>query len=179
MYSEYLWEKVWYGQWVWSVNCVYKLPYLPYAEVRSAHEQNVKLKCTLVLYKKNSLSYCLCIGDHSKFFDSHTKCFNYYALLAEVPIKPELRDILKELYSTKAADKWEDIGIMLMIKSSKLDTIKSAANQTTQSCLREMLKLYLQDSPSPSWAAIVEALESVGEKELATQLKSRYGSQSE
>ena len=96
-------------------------------------------------------------------------------LTSDVQVKPELSDILKELYSTKAADKWEDIGIMLGIKPSDLDAIKSARNQTPQSCLREMLKLYLQkDSPPPAWTAIVEALEFVGEESLATQVKAKY-----
>ena len=96
-------------------------------------------------------------------------------LTSDVQVKPELREILKELYSTKAADKWEDIGIMLGIKTSDLDAIKSAGNQTPQSCLREMLKLYLQkDSPPPAWTAIVEALEFVGEESLATQVKAKY-----
>ena len=96
-------------------------------------------------------------------------------LTSDVQVKPELREILKELYSTKAADKWEDIGIMLGIKTSDLDAIKSAESQISQSCLREMLKLYLQkDSPPPSWTAIVEALEFVGEESLAAQVKSKY-----
>ena len=95
--------------------------------------------------------------------------------LTDGSVKPDLRDILKELYTTTAADKWEDIGIMLGIKPSELDTIKSAENRIPQSCLREMLKLYLQkDSPPPSWAAIVEALEFVGEETLAAQIKSKH-----
>ena len=87
-----------------------------------------------------------------------------------------MRDILKELYTTKAADKWEDIGIILGIKTSELDqAVKSARNQTSQSYLREMFKLYLQkDNPHPSWAAIAEALEFVGEETLAAQVKSKY-----
>ena len=102
----------------------------------------------------------------------HNHVFHFRS---DVQVKPELREILKELYSTKAADKWEDIGTMLGIKTSDLDAIKSAGNQTPQSCLRKMLKLYLQkDSPSPSWAAIVEALEFVGEESLAAQVKAKY-----
>ena len=53
-------------------------------------------------------------------------------LLADVPVKPELRDILKGLYCTDAADKWEDIGIMLSISICDLNEIKSApGNQTS------------------------------------------------
>ena len=64
---------------------------------------------------------------------------------------------------------------MLGINTSELDAIKSGGNQTSQSCLREMFKLYLQkDSPPPSWAAIVEALELIGEESLAVQVKTKY-----
>ena len=105
----------------------------------------------------------------------YTDIFTDDPELTDVSVKPELRDLLKELYSTKAADKWEDVGIMLGIKPSQLDAIKSAGNQISQSCLRETLKLYLQkDNPPPSWAAIVEALEFVGEETLAGQIKSKY-----
>ena len=92
-------------------------------------------------------------------------------------MRPELRDILKELYSTDAADKWEDIGIMLSINIRNLNEIKSApGNQNSQSCLREMFKLYLEkvNNPSPSWNAIVEALEIVGEGTLVARIKSKY-----
>ena len=93
-----------------------------------------------------------------------------------MPVRPELRDIFKELYSTDAADKWEDIGIMLSISVRNLNEIKSApGNQSSQSCLREMFKLYLERSnPSPSWNAIVEALEFVGEGTIAARIKSKY-----
>ena len=94
-----------------------------------------------------------------------------------MPVRPELRDILKELYSTDAADKWEDIGIMLSISVRDLNEIKSApGNQSSQSCLREMFKLYLERSnpTPPSWNAIVEALEIVGEGTFAARIKSKY-----
>ena len=96
--------------------------------------------------------------------------------LADMPVKPELIDILKQLYYTAAADKWEDIGIMLNIKIGDLNVIKSAdGNKTSHSCLREMFKLYLEkDNPPPSWAAIVEVLEFLEEGTLAENIKSKH-----
>ena len=89
-------------------------------------------------------------------------------------MKPELKDLLKELY-TKAADKWEDIGILLGIKPGRLDAIKTAENHTAQSCLREMLKIWLKRiSPPPSWSAIAEAIELLGDQNLADQLRTKY-----
>ena len=89
-------------------------------------------------------------------------------------MKPELKDLLKELY-TRASDKWEDIGILLGIDPGRLDAIKTAENHTAQSCLREMLKIWLKGvSPPPSWAAIAEAVELLGDQNLADQLRTKY-----
>jgi hypothetical protein len=89
-------------------------------------------------------------------------------------VKPELKDLLKELY-TKASDKWEDIGILLGIDPGRLDAIKTAENHIPQSCLREMLKIWLKGvSPPPSWAAIAEAVELLGDQNLANQLRTKY-----
>ena len=40
--------------------------------------------------------------------------------ISDQPVKPELKDLLKQLY-TKVADKWEDIGILLVIKDGQLN----------------------------------------------------------
>ena len=91
-----------------------------------------------------------------------------------VPVKPELKDLLKELY-TKAADKWEDIGILLGIKDGQLKQIKSDNGNDSKTCLREMMRVWLSRvDPPPSWSAIAEALEFLGDEELATQLSSKY-----
>ena len=89
-------------------------------------------------------------------------------------MKPELKDLIKELY-TRASDKWEDIGILLGIDPGRLDAIKSAENNTPQSCLREMLKIWVtRVSPPPSWAAIAEAIEQIGDQQLAVELRTKY-----
>ena len=89
-------------------------------------------------------------------------------------VKPELKDLIKELY-TRASDKWEDIGILLGIDPGRLDAIKTAENNKPQSCLREMLKIWLtRVSPPPSWAAIAEAVELLGDQKLADQLRTKY-----
>ena len=89
-------------------------------------------------------------------------------------MKPELKDLLKELY-IRASDKWEDIGILLGIDPGRLDAIKTAENHSAQSCLREMLKIWLEGvSPPPSWAAIADAIELLGDQNLADQLRTKY-----
>ena len=97
--------------------------------------------------------------------------YYYYYTFA---VKPELKDLLKELYTT-ASDKWEDIGILLGIHPGRLNTIKTTENHTPQSCLREMLKIWLKGvSPPPSWAAIADATEVLGDQNLADQLRTKY-----
>ena len=89
----------------------------------------------------------------------------------DVPAKPELKDLLKELY-TKVADKWEDIGILLGIKDGQLKAINA---KDSTSCLREMLRIWLSRvDPPPSWSAIAEAVEFLGDENLATYLRSKY-----
>ena len=85
---------------------------------------------------------------------------------------PDLKDLFKELYNT--ADKWEDIGILLGIQPGRLDAIKMSESKA-QSCLREMLKIWLKNvSPPPLWSAIADAVESLGDQELATRLRRKY-----
>ena len=87
-------------------------------------------------------------------------------------MKPELKDLLKELY-TKASD-WINIGVFLDIDPGRLDNIK-AENHTVQDYLREMLRIWLKGvSPPPSWAAIAEAIELLGDQTLADQLRTKY-----
>lgn len=89
----------------------------------------------------------------------------------------ELKDLLKELY-TKAADKWEDIGILIGVDSRTLDALKATHKDACQSCLREMLKVWLKiTQPPPTWSTIVEALTHLGDEQLAIYLKQKYVSQ--
>lgn len=89
------------------------------------------------------------------------------------PVKPTLQDLLKELYSI--ASEWENIGVFLGIDSSMLDIIKATENSKSQSCLREMLKVWIKRvNPPCSWSAIAEAVEFLGDEHLADQLRTKY-----
>ena len=103
---------------------------------------------------------------------NHSACFIFLIWLSE--LAPELKDVLRELY-TKAADKWEDLGIFLGIDPGELAAIKSSANNQSQSCLREMLKIWLNKvDPAPTWKAMVKAIEDLGDLKLASELKKKY-----
>ena len=94
-------------------------------------------------------------------------------IVKQLELKPELKDVLRELY-TKIADKWEDIGIFLSIIPGKLDAIKSSDSQS-HNRLREMLKVWLQQvEPAPTWKAMVKAIRDVGNDNLASELEKKY-----
>ena len=81
---------------------------------------------------------------------------------------------MKELLN-KVACKWENIGILLKIEPYSLESVKTAENNIPQNCLREMLKTWLKKiDPPPSWSAIADALQCLGDEELALYLRSKY-----
>lgn len=84
---------------------------------------------------------------------------------------------MKELHP-KVSDKWEDIGIELEVDDEKLVQIRekfSGDTQCSKKCLREAMREWLKpNNPPPSWEAIVQVMDDVGEDKLATQLRSKY-----
>ena len=72
----------------------------------------------------------------------------------------------------RVADKWKRLGVYLRLPKPALDTIK---HENSEDCLMEMLDCWLkQANPSPSWATIIEAIEVLGDKKLAAELKTKY-----
>lgn len=87
--------------------------------------------------------------------------------------KPKLRNLMRELRS-KAAD-WEDIGVELQVDDGELRQIRQDRPSDSTGCLRELFRKWLtQTSPEPSWATIAEALEHLGDEDLARALRSKY-----
>ena len=87
--------------------------------------------------------------------------------------RPKLKQLMKEL-RCKATD-WENIGIQLDIDDGELQLIKSNNAGDNGSCLREMLRRWLaKTSPAPSWIAIIEVVEYLGDQDLASKLRIRY-----
>ena len=85
---------------------------------------------------------------------------------------PDLKDLFKELCIT--ADNWENIGVLLGIEPWQLNSVKTAEN-LPQNCLREMLKVWLKRiSPPPTWSSVAEAIEVLGDQELAARLRRKY-----
>ena len=88
--------------------------------------------------------------------------------------KPTLKNVLKVLQN-KVSNKWEDIGIQLDIDDGQLSQIKTDNAGDSKACLREMLRAWLKRAnPLPSWSEMIEALESQGNEDIASQIKDKY-----
>lgn len=88
---------------------------------------------------------------------------------------PKLEDLLDALQH-KVAHKWKRLGVFLNIPTGRLDNIE-ADHHNTQDCLQEMLKVWLNRvHPPPTWASIINALDSdaVEEQRLAKELREQY-----
>ena len=90
------------------------------------------------------------------------------------PSKPQLKDLMNALYHT-VADKWKVIGVLLEIPMGKLVAIAEMRRGDSLSCLVEVLETWLERvHPPPTWTAIIEAVEFLGEEKLGMQLRKKY-----
>ena len=88
--------------------------------------------------------------------------------------KPVLKDLMKALYH-KVPNKWKEIGILLEIPNGTLSGIAGKCRDDPKSCLLKMLEMWLEQvHPSCSWAAIIEAVEFLGEEQLGKDLRDKH-----
>ena len=87
---------------------------------------------------------------------------------------PTLKDLMDALYHA-VADKWEHIGIYLHLNMATLKSINEKHQHDPHKCLIGMLEAWLKRlHPPPTWSAIIEAVEFLGEEELARLIKKKY-----
>ena len=88
--------------------------------------------------------------------------------------KPQLKELMDAL-DHKVADKWKMIGVLIEIPKGKLAATAERCQHDPHKCLLEMLESWLERiHPSASWAAIIEAVEFLGEEQLGKELRDRY-----
>ena len=87
---------------------------------------------------------------------------------------PSQTGLLRELLPI--ALHWEDLGILLGIDSDLLNIIASDnLHDSKKKCLCELLQIWLKKySPPPSWTAIADAVDKLGEFELVQNLRIKY-----
>ena len=90
------------------------------------------------------------------------------------PTKPQFKDLMDALYH-KVADRWRTIGLYLEIAKGKLAAIAEKYQNDPQNCLVAMLETWEERvHPPPTWAAIIEAVEFLGEEQLGKELIDKY-----
>ena len=90
------------------------------------------------------------------------------------PSKPQLRDLMDALYH-KVADRWRTIGLYLEIPKGKLAGIAANCRDNPQNCLLAMLEIWVERvNPPATWAAIIEAVEFLGDEQLGKELRKKY-----
>ena len=67
------------------------------------------------------------------------------------------------------------LGVHLGISKPKLNSIETSFQHNPERCLLEMLDTWLQQRVDPTWAAIIDAIDSLGNKQLGRELKEKHG----
>ena len=71
---------------------------------------------------------------------------------------------------------WFSLGLHLDIPKAKLDDIRlDPTLRSTQQFRTEMLSVWMQKLPGPSWSCVVKALMEIGKKKLAFKVALKYG----
>ena len=124
----------------------------------------------LHMHRLQYLSGSIVSVGHKQFYN----CLSLGEGTEQSPIKPKLKDLMVTLYH-KMADKWEMMGHYLEIPSGQLGSITEKYQHDPHRCLVEMLKIWLERvHPAPTWTAIIEAVEFLGEGQLGKELREKY-----
>ena len=87
---------------------------------------------------------------------------------------PSMKDMMEAFYH-RVADKWEHIGIYLHFHMATLKTIAAQHQRDPHKCLIGILEVWLKRvDPPPTWSAIINAVEFLGEEQLARELRKKY-----
>ena len=89
-------------------------------------------------------------------------------------IKPVLKDLMDALYH-EVADKWKAVGVLLEVPKGTLAGIAEKCQHDPHKCLLDLLENWLERiHPPASWAAVIEAVEFLGEEQLGQKLRDKY-----
>ena len=96
-----------------------------------------------------------------------TLTYKYFSCAHAVP---ELSELMSEL---KHVNSWIPLGLCLGIKMPKLEAIK----QECQNVLERRIQMLneWQNNVIPTWCAVVQALDEIGMRRLASELAQKHG----
>ena len=81
------------------------------------------------------------------------------------------KPLLKDLICLKVTPtKWYPLGLHLNISEIELDKIRANHSADVDTCILEMFKTWLRNTPDASYTELNDALDRIGEHSAATQL---------
>lgn len=80
---------------------------------------------------------------------------------------------LKDLVLIKLLD-WQSVGLQLEVEDYELQKIKCDYPLSLDNQKREMFRAWLRTCLSPNYHDLIEALEAVGERKAANELRNKY-----
>ena len=83
-----------------------------------------------------------------------------------------MKEILQALKTV--AHKWEQLGLQLDVPPSDLESIKADNKDNVSDRLRSVVSYWLKDVEHPTKQTLLKALETVGEKNLAKNLREEW-----
>ena len=87
---------------------------------------------------------------------------------------------LKELSNAlDSVVKWHSLGVKLGLEDHELSSIdQDFRGDGNERCKHEMLSRWLRSAKLPTWKAIVDALQQMGEQAVASKIQAKYCSSS-
>ena len=92
-------------------------------------------------------------------------CWSYVVQLSV----PKLARRLKEVETN-----WMTFGIQLGVEMGTLKRFEASPPRNLRENFAEMLQYWLDNTANPTWQAIFEALEAIGNRRLVTELKLKH-----
>ena len=98
----------------------------------------------------------------------------FFCCLDYLSNPPKLSDFIENV-ATEIPAKWRQVGIMLGLKSNKLDGIGARCRESQQECYEAIFQKWENGQEQPSWQRIIEVLQTktVNANSLAKELSKR------
>ena len=102
------------------------------------------------------------------------KC-DFVISLSTAPATPTLKELSNALDSVT---NWHSLGVKLGLNGHELYAIDKNFHGDNERCKYEMLSSYLQSAKLPTWKAVTDALQLMGEHTVASKIQAKYCSSS-
>ena len=110
-----------------------------------------------------------------RVFNVYTMNCAYFSTIDFAAATPRLKELTNALDSIVD---WYQLGVRLGLKDHELRTISRDFRGDNERCKLEMLGRWLRNAELPTWKAVVDALQLMGEHAVAAKIQARHCSSS-